>query len=54
MLRGWSRDESGRRQERNEAALVASAVIDFGEGPGAKTWVPPTVIDFPLVLRHYP
>ncbi len=35
-------------------ARVASALIDFGDQPGNKSWVPPTVIDFPLVLKNYP
>src|SRR5262245_19400511 len=35
-------------------ARVAFALIDFGPGPGTKTWVPPAVIDFPLVLLNYP
>jgi hypothetical protein len=35
-------------------ASVAFALIDFGTGPGTKTWVPPTVIDFPLILLNYP
>jgi hypothetical protein len=35
-------------------ARVAFALIDFGTGPGTKTWVPPSVIDFPLILLHFP
>jgi hypothetical protein len=35
-------------------ARVAFALIDFGKGPGTKTWIPPTVIDFRLILLNYP